>query len=98
MKFMISAGTLILFVVYAHIKLLHFLQPVFNWVAEGMADINELIDWALVPVVLVVKIFFKGIFFVFRPIIGLFTPNQTLYHRKPGGFRQRSPRKEKEGS
>jgi tellurite resistance protein TerC len=72
LKFVISAGTLILFVVYAHIKPLHVLQPIFDWVAEGMADINELVDWALVPVILVIKIFFKGIAFVVRPVITLF--------------------------
>ena len=78
LKFMISAGTLILFVVYAHIKPLHVLQPIFNWVGEGMADINELFDWALVPVVLVVKILYKSIFFVLRPIINLFNPQSVI--------------------
>ncbi len=71
-KFMISAGTLILFVVYAHIKPLHVLQPVFNLVAKGMAGINQLLNWVLAPVVLVVKIFFRGIAFVIRPIIHFF--------------------------
>jgi tellurite resistance protein TerC len=75
LKFMVSAGTLILFVVYAHIKPLHIFQPIFNWVAEGMADFNELFDWALVPVILVIKTFFRGIAFVIRPLITLF------YHR-----------------
>ena len=72
LKFMISAGTLILFVVYAHIKPLHVLQPVFNWVAKVMAGINQLIDWVLAPVVLVIKISFRGIAFVIRPIINFF--------------------------
>jgi len=72
LKFVISAGTLILFVIYARLKPLHVLQPVFDWVGEGMADINELVDWALVPVILVIKIFFKGIAFVVRPVITLF--------------------------
>jgi tellurite resistance protein TerC len=78
MKFMISAGTLILFVVYARLKPLHILQPVFDWVAEGIADINELFDWALIPVVLVIKILFKGISFVLRPIINLFNPQSVI--------------------
>jgi tellurite resistance protein TerC len=77
LKFTISAGTLILFVVYAHLKPLHVFQPIFNWVATGMANINELLDWALVPVVLIVKICFKGIFFVLRPIINLFSPQSV---------------------
>jgi tellurite resistance protein TerC len=75
LKFVISAGTLILFVVYARLKPLHILQPIFNWVGEGMANINELLDWALVPVILVIKTFFRGIAFVIRPLITLF------YHR-----------------
>jgi tellurite resistance protein TerC len=72
LKFMISAGTLVLFAVYAHIKPLHVFQPVFNWVAKGMAGINQLIDWVLTPVVLVIKISFRGIAFVIRPIINFF--------------------------
>jgi tellurite resistance protein TerC len=82
LKFMISAGTLILFVIYAHLKPLHVFQPVFNWVAEGMADINELIDWVLVPVVIVVKTFFRGITFVIRPIISLFHHEEKIISQK----------------
>ena len=78
LKFIISAGTLIVFVVYAHIKPLHVFQPIFNWVGEGMANITELSDWALVPVILVIKILFKSIFFVLRPIINLFNPQSVI--------------------
>jgi tellurite resistance protein TerC len=77
-KFMISAGTLILFVVYAHIKPLHVFQPLFSWVGEGIANMDELFDWILVPVVLVVKILFKSIYFVLRPIINLFNPQSVI--------------------
>jgi tellurite resistance protein TerC len=73
LKFMISAGTLILAVIYARIKPLQVLQPVFTWLGQGMADVNELLDWALKPVWLVFKIFFRVIGFVLRPIIALFT-------------------------
>ncbi len=69
LKFGISAGTLILFVVYAHIKPLHVLQPIFDWVAEGMANVNELLDWLLKPVGLILKILFQAIGFVLRPLI-----------------------------
>ncbi|HUL20527.1 MAG TPA: tellurium resistance protein TerC [Thermodesulfobacteriota bacterium] len=72
LKFMISAGTLILAVVYAHIKPLHVFQPVLTWLGQGMADVNELLDWALKPVWLVFKIFFRLIGFVLRPL-GVFT-------------------------
>jgi YkoY family integral membrane protein len=78
LKFMISAGTLILFVVYAHLKPLHVLQPIFDWVAEGMANINELLDWILTPVVLVVKGLFKGVAFIIRPVIHIFYHEEKI--------------------
>jgi len=82
LKFVISAGTLILFVTYAHLKPLHVFQPIFNWVGEGMANINELIDWALVPVILVIKTFFKGIVFVIRSIASLFYHQSEMVSQK----------------
>lgn len=72
LKFMISAGTLILFVVYARLKPLHVLQPLFNWVGEGMANANEVLDWALVPFIAALKILFKGVRIAISPIIALF--------------------------
>jgi len=71
LKFMISAGTLILAVVYAHIKLLHIIQPVFTWLGQGMDNINELLDWLLKPVWLAFKILFWLIGSVLRPIVAL---------------------------
>jgi tellurite resistance protein TerC len=82
LKFTISAGTLILFVIYAHIKPLHVLQPVFNWVAKGMANINQLLDWVLAPVVLVVKIFIRSIAFIIRPIINFFRHEEKIISQK----------------
>jgi tellurite resistance protein TerC len=72
LKFMISSGTLILFVVYAHVKPFHVLQPIFNWIAQGMANINELVDWALVPIILLAKILLKTIAFIIRWTTALF--------------------------
>jgi len=82
LKFVISAGTLILFVIYARLKPLHIFQPIFNWVGEGMADINELVDWALVPVIIIIKIFFKGIAFVVRPVATLFYHESEIGSQK----------------
>ncbi len=82
LKFVISASTLILFVVYARLKPLHVFQPIFNWVGEGMANINELIDWALVPVILVIKTFFKGVAFGIHPIIALFQHKPEIVSQK----------------
>jgi tellurite resistance protein TerC len=69
LKFIISAATLILFVAYARLKPLHILQPIFDWVGEGMADINELFEWALVPAIAVIKIFLKALLLVVRPLV-----------------------------
>jgi len=70
-KFMISAGTLILAVVYAHVTPLHVLRPIFVWLGEGMSDTNELIDWAIRPIVGLVRFLFRLIValveFVIRP-------------------------------
>ncbi len=60
-KFMISAGTLILAVVYARVSFLHLLRPVLVWIGEGMSDVNELIDWALMPVMAVVRLVFRAL-------------------------------------
>ncbi len=71
-KFIISVATLVLFVLYAHLKPLHLFQPIFRWVAQGMADVNELVDWALVPIGLAFKIVFKLLWLVLRPLSVLF--------------------------
>lgn len=58
-KFVISASTLILTVVYAHIKPLHVLGPVWEWIGEGMGTINELLNWILRPFVVLIKVLFS---------------------------------------
>ncbi len=72
LKFVISAGTLVLFVIYARIKPLHIFQPVFKWVGEGMANLNELVDWALVPVTFLFKGVFRVTVLLLRPTIAFF--------------------------
>ena len=78
LKFMISAGTLILFVAYAHIKSLHVFHPIFSWIAEGMANINELVNWALVPVTFSIKIAFKTMTSIVRPAIASLFQRRSL--------------------
>jgi len=51
LKFGISMLTLILALLYAHVRPLHTLRPVLRWVGEGMAHVNALIDWGLRPVI-----------------------------------------------
>jgi tellurite resistance protein TerC len=77
LKFMISLMTLVLFVVYSHVKPVQSLQPMFRWIAEGMSDVNELLDWALVPFAWLFKMVFKVIFFILRPIVSFFLPSAT---------------------
>jgi tellurite resistance protein TerC len=48
-KFAISAGILVLCVVYARLRFLHFLAPLFRWLAEGMGTLNELVEWLVRP-------------------------------------------------
>jgi len=70
-KFMISAGTLIFAVIYARVKVFHIFQPIFIWIGQGMANANELLDWALKPIWLLFKIFFRAIYLVTHPIVSL---------------------------
>ncbi|GAB4545712.1 MAG: hypothetical protein Kow0063_39860 [Anaerolineae bacterium] len=55
-KFIISVSTIILCVVYARVKFLHVLAPAFHWVGEGIGNLDELLNWALRPVVLLIKL------------------------------------------
>jgi tellurite resistance protein TerC len=72
-KFLISASTIILCVVYAHVKPLHILAPIFRWIAEGMGNLNELIVWALKPLIVVIKFMFSLI----RRVIAPFLPRHS---------------------
>ena len=76
-KFIISAVTLILFVVYARVEPLHIFRPLFHWIAEGMSNVNELLDWVLVPFAWLFKAVFKVIFFLVSPIVSFFLPSPT---------------------
>lgn len=57
-KFTISAATLILCVVYAHLKFLNTLLPFFRWLGEGMGYLNELVNWVLRPALFLIKFSF----------------------------------------
>jgi len=64
LKFVISLGTLLLAFVYARIQALHVIQPLFTWIGQGMSNINELLDWALKPVVLSIRTSCRGMAFI----------------------------------
>ncbi len=56
LRFGLSVAVIILSLVYAHVKWLHIFDPVLVWLAEGFANFNEVIDWALVPVIGLIKL------------------------------------------
>jgi len=60
-KFVISAATIILCVTYARLKFLHVLAPAFRWVGEGIGNLNELVRWALRPLILLLKLLLSPI-------------------------------------
>jgi len=78
-KFGISAATLLLCVVYAHVKPLHILNPVFRWLGQGMGNLDELVNWALRPVVVVLKLIFRVIAAVLRKVL-----SQHHHHEEVG--------------
>jgi tellurite resistance protein TerC len=49
-RFGISVGTLLLALAYERFKFLQQFRPVLMWISQGFGNLNELIDWALVPV------------------------------------------------
>lgn len=55
-KFLISAMTIVLCVVYAHVKPLHILAPIWLWLAQGMGNLNEVANWALRPLLALIKL------------------------------------------
>ncbi|HZW04750.1 MAG TPA: hypothetical protein VFF68_12530 [Anaerolineaceae bacterium] len=75
-RFGISIGTIVLSLVYAQVKFLHHLKPVFVWVAQGFAKINAIIEWLLVPVLLLVKLPFR--------LGRLLFPSKPVPNHQPG--------------
>lgn len=59
--FVISLSTLIIAFAYARMPVLKRLQPVFRWLGEGLADINEIFDWALKPIMGLVHLALRGL-------------------------------------
>jgi len=57
----ITGATVLLSLAYYYLKPLHVLKPILLWLAEGFANVNELIDWLLVPFVALLRLCWKGI-------------------------------------
>jgi tellurite resistance protein TerC len=87
-KFIISASSIVLCVIYARVKFLHVLAPVFRWIGEGMGNFDELINWALRPVILLVKLIASLIIklaaFFFDPKPYETSSQEVLAHANPG--------------
>lgn len=84
-KFIISAATIILCVVYARVKFLHVLAPIFHWIGEGMGNLNELVNWLLRPVVVIIKYIFILIGKVVAPLVHRQAPSpRVVAHANPG--------------
>jgi tellurite resistance protein TerC len=87
-KFIISVSTIILCVVYARVRFLHVLAPVFHWLGEGMGNLDELVNWALRPVILLIKLIFRLIGKVVIPLIhrehAEVPPQAAIAHANPG--------------
>lgn len=58
LRFGISVSTIILAIIYAHSPLFQKIKPVLHWVAEGLSNVNVILDWILKPVVLLFKFLF----------------------------------------
>lgn len=73
-KFVISAGTIVLAVVYARVKFLRVLGPFFRWIGAGMGIVDELVNWALQPFATVIKKIFTVAWQVVVPLLHRQTP------------------------
>ncbi len=58
-RFGSSVVILLVCLLYAHFKPLQTIRPVLIWLAQGFANINEVINWAFVPVVALAKLLFR---------------------------------------
>ena len=65
LRFTISVGTILLSLAYAHFTLLKIFRPVIIWIAQGFLKLNEVIDWALVPIVTIIGLIKRGLMALF---------------------------------
>jgi tellurite resistance protein TerC len=57
----ISVAIILLTLLYTHSKLFQKMRPIFIWIGQGFANVNELVDWALVPILGLLKLIWSGI-------------------------------------
>jgi tellurite resistance protein TerC len=78
----ISLVIIALSLLYVHSKLLQKLRPVFIWFGQGFANVNELVDWALEPVLGLLKLIWMG----FKNLFGISKKPTGPSSRAPGGI------------
>ena len=57
----ISVAIILLALLYTHSKLFQKMRPIFIWIGQGFANVNELVDWALMPILGLLKLIWSGI-------------------------------------
>jgi len=67
MRFGISIGTLVLCILYGRLKFLHVFRPVLVWLSQGIRHMNGLVDWALAPLVAILRLLWFLLRLVFSP-------------------------------
>lgn len=65
-RFGTSIAIIVLALAYARFKPLQVFRPVLHWLAEGFGNFNEVIDWALVPVVALARWLWRGLAALWR--------------------------------
>jgi tellurite resistance protein TerC len=61
----ISVAIILLSLLYAHSKLFQKMRPIFIYFGQGFANVNELVDWALLPPLKLLKLIWSGICLLF---------------------------------
>jgi tellurite resistance protein TerC len=74
-RFGISIATILLCLAYAHSKFLQKFKPVLVWIAQGFANFNEVIDWAMVPFIALFKLVFRLLTWLLRPVYDQLFPH-----------------------
>jgi len=68
-KFAISIATIVVFLIYAHVPALHFLEPLFKWLAKMMGYFNNLVDILLKPVGIILHLLWKLLRLLATPFV-----------------------------
>lgn len=61
----ISVAIVLLTFLYAHSKLFQKMRPILIWFGQGFANVNELVDWVLLPILGFLRLLWKGFCYIF---------------------------------